>query len=142
MTAARRILIPKFILITLLTGLLCGVVYAIFPSSRDNTFAHSIIGAVLISVAGYLFFFRNAVKNADFKGDGRYYFLHVYFGTCCLTALFCVSAVHYASDILTGFSTFLILTSVFLALYGLAIFISWRMMKTGDEEWNLGDADD
>jgi hypothetical protein len=141
MTPARKALVPKFVLITLLTGVLSGMEYALFPPT-DNTFKHSIIAVVLISAAGYFLFFRNAVKDADFKGDGKYYFLHVYFGTCCLTSLFCVSTVHYASDVLTRFLTFLIFTGIFIALYGLAIFISWRMMKTGDEEWNLGDADD
>lgn len=141
MNPARNSLVPKFILITLVIGALCGLEQAFFPSV-DSNFAQSMVVAILVSLAGYLLYFRNAVRAADFKGDGKYYFSHVYFGTCSLTALFCVSSVYNASDILPEFSTFLIFTGIFIALYGLAVFISWRMVKNGDEEWNLGDADD
>ena len=140
MIPSRKMLIWKFITSTLVMGVFYFLLHLIVPPA-ENVYAYYIIIVALGSIIGYVFFFRKAILDADFHGDGKYYMPHLYFiATCYTTFAFLCGAFYYKSTEKNP-NFFLIFGGALLGIYLLLIGMCWIMVKTGDTDWKLNEGD-
>jgi len=141
MIPAQKSLISKFLLTTLLLGFSFAFIHLLIPPDSDNLFQYYALIVITAGALVYLVYFRNSISKADFKGDGKYYLIHIYFPGACLVPAWFIYLAEYSSKNEVNFSDpdFLIYNGIFLSIYALLLFLFWIMVKNGNDEWNLND---
>lgn len=139
MSAKQKSLVGKFVLTTFLFGALFMSAHILIPPGAEkNLFQPYALYAIGGSVAVYFFYFRNEIREADFKGDGKYYLPHAWFVGMLLTPVGFV----YIADSLSKLEDALIGIGIFTGLYLTNVLVFWVMVKNGNEDWKLSDGDD
>lgn len=142
MPPLQKALVGKFTITTLLFGVVFSSIHLVLQPDPQSFFPYYLLLVVALSIIGYWVYFRGLIEEADFQGDGRYYFPHLYFvGTWFTPIWFIYFADGFLHPDTFSSQTFLIMTSGFWVLYLLIIFICWHMAKAGNEDWKMNDDD-
>lgn len=139
MQSHQKQVFHRFWNLTIVLGVLFALFHFFYQPDSDNLFQFYSLPVIGSSILFYLIYFRNLIHEADFQGDGKYYYPHIYFvGTLYTPASFLFLAFQGS---LENIGDFLISGGILLALYMVMLFIGWQMAKYGNEEWHFGDTD-
>jgi|GEM_PF-2278640 len=140
MQSLQKQLFHRFWNLTLVLGLTPACFHFFYQPVADSLFPFYVLPVFGLSISVYLIYFRDIMLEADFEGDGKYYYPHLYFIGTHYTPMGFI----YVSEYLQHKSEhpdFLIFFGMFSAGYLLMLFVGWKMTQYGNEEWDLGDTD-
>jgi hypothetical protein len=121
-------------------GLTLACFHFFYQPVADNLFQFYVLPVIGLSVLFYLIYFKDIIGEADFQGDGKYYYPHLYFVGTHYTPVGFIYVSEYLSH-KSEHPDFLIYFGIFAAGYLLMLFIGWKITQYGNEEWHLRDTD-